>query len=70
LNFFHPRRHEPPFAVFTGVLAVRRTFAAARRDAVKRGISTLPETPTAEWLTVMTKGRGRRSASRRFIPID
>jgi hypothetical protein len=70
LNFLHSRRHGLPFAVFNGVLAVRQTFAAGRRDTVKRGISTLPEARAAEWLTVMTMSRGRRSASRRFIPID
>ena len=68
LNFLHSRHHGLPFAVFTGVLAVRQTFAVARRDTVKRGISTLPEARAAEWLTVMTMGRGRRSASRRLIP--
>jgi hypothetical protein len=38
---FHRECHEPPFAVFTGVRAIRQTFAAGQRDGVKRGISAL-----------------------------
>jgi len=42
------RRDEPPFAVFTGALAVLRTFAATPREWVKRGISRLLKALPAE----------------------
>jgi hypothetical protein len=42
------RHDKPPFAVFTGAFAVLRTFAATRRERVKRGISRLLKALPAE----------------------
>ena len=49
-----------------------QTFAAAGRDAVTRGNSTLPEAPPAERLTVVTKGEPIPELGRRptLGPLD
>jgi len=66
-------RDEPPFAVLTGVLAVPRTFAAARREPAKRGIAKLQEAALAEWLPVAANtetGREIRFArSDHLVPV-
>jgi hypothetical protein len=61
-------RDEPPFAVFTRVLAVPRTFAAARREPSKRGIAMLQEASLAEWLPVAANMETEHEI--RFAPSD